>query len=186
MAPRKKGARKLRARLESELRPDERLVWSTQPDPAAFARLARGAVLFAILACVVNAVITRGALESWGVIGAIMLVPFWLIALWLFAAPRRARRRAEATIYGVTDRRAIIVTVEANLEARSFYARDLGDVKRVERAEDFGDLILKPHVKSAFDGEQISAETGFYGVRGVRHVEQLLDDVRSAKDAPDS
>ena len=103
-----------RAQVEAHLRPGETVLWSGRPAPGRFARRgAAGAVAGGVL---VGALGTIWATLSWrmldglpGIALAIFASIFVLVGLRLAATPLRRYRRAAATAYAVTDRRALIV-----------------------------------------------------------------------------
>src|SRR5207237_9018675 len=98
----------LAARVDAELAPGERLVWTGQPRPdlaarPAFCLLPFGIVFggFAVVWMVMAGVVTAGFLAPCG-------LPFLAIGIWLMFSPLWLRRMARNTAYGLTDRRAVV------------------------------------------------------------------------------
>ena len=110
------------------------------------------------------------------------------VGVLLIAGPsRRANRKWQRrTIYALTDRRAIVWTPdsvavlfqEPGLVVRSFKPDEMNTLYRIERVDGIGDLIFR-EVRSATVAEGAShalatTRHGFFGIRDVHRVEQLV------------
>lgn len=185
-------------RLAAELQPGEKLVWSAQPNPAAYARgswavaifgLAFGgfAVFWMIMAGA-GAWFASGGPNSTGPAGPLGVgmslfslcgLPFLAVGIVMFTTPIWKRARAAKVIYAITDRRAIICGPELfrGTVIRSYAPAQLGKVSRAERSDGAGDLVFEEIVSYSSDSNGTSRHVtrrGFLGVERVAEVERLL------------
>jgi hypothetical protein len=190
----------LREALQRELRSGERLIWSGQPRPSAFARPMLPVAAFGLLflgfavfwtVAAAAAAWTAGNRSSapagfdWlALLFPLFGLPFLLIGAGLVLSPLAMRRSARRTIYAVTARRAIIMrgTLLGGREVRSFTIDDLHQMSRHERRDGSGDLVFQEQgaLRSAGPGAKApSVHTraqGFYGVPAVAELERLVRD----------
>lgn len=93
-------------------------------------------------------------------------VPFWL------------KKKAAKSMYGITDRRAIVIEGALFGDDRvvtSFLPDRLGSIERTERSDGSGDLVFE-QVDTGWkrNGQPMYRRRGFIGIEGVREVERLL------------
>jgi hypothetical protein len=182
----------MEARIQAELGPGERVLWSGRPRPQSAGkptplRAASGCLLFAI-ACLVFAALNFGglALFDWNPVAvgsiatAIGLMALAITASVIHTAGGR-RKRLGQTCYALTDRRAILWAPREGtdgLEVRSFLQVDMNSIYRVEYPDGTGDLYFRSGkelvVAQPEEGEVLTANHGFEGIRRVRDVEVLL------------
>jgi hypothetical protein len=183
----------LEARVHSELRPGERLVWTGQPRPGRLMRQTIPLVIFAIpwTAFSLFWMFMAGGLffvnpgggngfEVVSVCFSLFGVPFVLIGFAMLASPWWAARKGKRTCYAITDRRAILWEAGwwSRLDVRSYEPGGLGRIVRTEYADGCGDLVFEEIVSYGrdSDGNRTSSTIrhGFMAVENVREVEDLL------------
>lgn len=192
----------LDAVLRRELDEGERLLWVGRPIPALYARrflipgvllgtFALGFTAFIVVAMVANARELLGprfqAGEFAGVAGDVALLAFFGVfavvtlgaAVFMYALPVRANKRAARTIYAVTDRRAIVLVAfdDGRVVERDYSADELGHLFRRQHADGTGDV----HFESARgvapgspSGGTTPSQHGFLAVRDALDVERIL------------
>ncbi len=103
-------------------------------------------------------------------------VPFVLIGLALVCSPLWMWLKAWRTVYGVTDRRALIAVMgwRGGVSVRSFEPEALKDFRRAQRPDGSGDLVFDEDVTRDSEGHSQSTEVGFFGIRDVKSVEEKL------------
>ncbi len=105
---------------------------------------------------------------------ALFGVPFVLVGLGMLAAPLIARSRARRTVYAVSPRRLVSLTVGRSLAVKSIPLASILRSERVERRDGHGTLkvIVGSHRDS--DGDRVETTEILYGIPDVRKVEQLI------------
>ncbi|MDX1962133.1 MAG: hypothetical protein SFX18_03205 [Pirellulales bacterium] len=175
--------------LEKELDRDERLVWSDQPIPSRYARGVGFIWLFAIPWTAFAVFWTGGALwmggqmqNDDGFFGLVRFVfplfglPFILVGLGMLSAPYWVRQHARQTIYGITDRRAIVLSKNwlMGLKVRSFRPAELKNIERQEFDDGSGTITFYTRAWRDSDGDHRTDSLGFTAIPNVRQVEELL------------
>lgn len=174
----------IRAALEREIG-RERRVWAGRPNLATEVLMSFGIYVFAIPwtafslfweAMVIGGLLTTdggaGAVGSWaGGVMALFGLPFILIGFGMLAAPFLTWRKSGRTVWAVTDRRLLRLTVGGSLEVASWTGRQIKGVVRRERPDGSGDLTVSlGHVRDS-DGDRVEKTETLRGVRDVRAVE---------------
>jgi len=105
-------------------------------------------------------------------------LPFVVVALAMLASPLWMIWKARRTVYAVTDRRGIAITLGVSMKVDSFDGDQLAGLKRKQREDGSGDIELIPasprdvvHPERSIAG---SSGTCFYGVNDVRGAEEHL------------
>ena len=173
-----------RGLVEQQLESDEQVVWWGRPRSSAMVRLSlrRDRVFFGVL-CICVAMLAAvtiyrdvrdGKDVNWP--ASAVGVVFVGVGVWLVMSPLWARRRAKKTVYALTDRRAMIITVGRHTTVRSLGPGDLEEVPiKRQRRDGSGDLVLQRRVSYYAGGRgtrQRVVETGFFGVEDVDEVEK--------------
>jgi hypothetical protein len=164
---------RLRAIIQPELVSGERLVWAGRPNRL---RLAIPWTLFACVWTGLAALFSNGNPdgELFGKLAMVIGPVFILFGLWLFVMSVRRALAVGATVYAVTDRRALILS--AGAQVRSFGPQDLGSLHR--RGLKRGDIIFRDAIpRAAGDtAERTGSFTdyGFFGIADPRSVERLI------------
>jgi hypothetical protein len=182
----------LDARVRSELRPGEQLLWVGQPNPSRFARSAIGTVLFGIpwtaFAIFWTTMASFGARRAGGgpiggwfsVCFPLWGVPFILVGLGMLSAPYWMWRKAKKTCSALTDRRAIVWEAGSfgSAEVRSYEPAALTKLTRRDYAGGSGDLIFEEQVEVRRGGKGrtrvVTQNHGFLAIANVRDIEELL------------
>jgi hypothetical protein len=155
--------------LDYELSEDERLLWSGRPDAL---HLDAGHIIafitglpwtFMGLFGLYN-LLPQLSFYPWLVIITTILILLYLVpGIMLIDVPFRAYRRAKRSIYAITDRRILLITAGKNRSVKSYRKEYVGNIERIERKGERGDLIFGA-----------SKDIKFTNVANVRYVEQLL------------
>jgi hypothetical protein len=102
-------------------------------------------------------------------------LPFVFIGLGLLSTPFWAYRKAVKTVYGITNKRLLIIADTGKSRSVDSYGSDnIGDIKRTERPDKSGDLTFAQRTTKNSEGSQHTANISFIGVPEVRRVEELL------------
>lgn len=187
----------LQRRLDDELDSGERLLWAGQPDPGRMARqggclVAFGipwtlfAVFWTVMASGIGGAVSggfSGRSVGPGALFGLFGLPFIVIGIGLLTAPLWMARKAQRTVYAVTDKRAIILEggFGGSFSVRSLAPPLLADRARNQRADGSGDLVFtrtrQTEWRSTSDGPRSSTSVaGFYAVADVKAVDDLIQD----------
>jgi hypothetical protein len=180
--------------IQVELQPGEKLLWSGRPNPKRMAWQLPNiiAVVFAIpftlfaifwmcLALLPMAAFFSAAEPSQMEGAAFSLcfplfgLPFLLVGLVMLTAPYWAYRRALKMVYGLTDRRALILTTGKSISVKSYSDEDIDNIERTEQADGSGDLIFARE-EYRRRGRRHTRNIAFIGIPNVRAVERLMLD----------
>ena len=180
----------LDARVRSELRDGERLVWVGRPRLRRFAKQATPIVLFGIpwtafalfWMAGASGLLFGGAKggppAAFNLFFPLFGAPFVLVGFGMLSAPIWMRRIAKRTAYAITDRRAIVLAARWNgaYEVRSYEPGDLRRMTRVQHADGGGDLVFdRQHfVAEPGDARPDPRPFGFLGIDRVREVEEII------------
>ncbi len=172
---------KTEALIYNELRSTERVVWKSAPNPRRVARKGIPVVLFGIPWTAFALFWTAGAsgfkLPDFGhPTGwfALFGVPFILIGLGMLTAPLWLMRKAAGTAYVITNQRVIIFEPSGrDIAIRSIEPQQLQNVRRVQRADGSGDLLLTSEVTTN-KGRGTTTDIGFFGIADVKSVESMV------------
>ena len=175
----------LESRLAAELEPGERLLWSSRPKQGLVLRgvdalLIPFSLLWGGFAIFWETMVVR---ESWRsqaahhnvpIFFVLWGVPFVLIGLYImfgrFITDARMRAR---TIYGITDRRVLILSGLFGTTVRGFNLRSLTDISVSERRDGIGTL------KFGDDGSPWSRGNPWPGMRSyARPILELIEQPR--------
>jgi len=155
----------MRAALQAEMAPGERTLWSGMPD-ARRMKAAFGIWLFAIPWTVFSCVWTGLAASSWlvrmpqtemewgfGIAFPLFGFPFILVGVWMLSRPFAARSAARQTIYGLTDRRLIRVTMGRQHKIESVRIAQMGPIDLNVSRDGWGTISIQTgsHVDSEGD-----------------------------------
>lgn len=191
----------LDAALRGELRPSERILWASSPDPRAFGRHLRSsgkvgrAFAFISLGWIVlaTAIMLAGNHYGWKSKGgrpvsppplAFQLafpgfgIPFFIIGLYIAAAPRRAASAARYTAYAITDQRIIVIDADSQREwsVTSYSGQDFARCTREEYGPGLGDLIIgHAPTDREVNGRTVMRPIGLLGVQDPRGVQKLIE-----------
>jgi hypothetical protein len=179
----------LRGQIESEMGTGERVIWTGQPSPRAFARSSWGLVLFGIpwtafslfwMAAATGSI--GGFRRDSGSMGAarwffpLFGLPFVLIGFGMLSAPLWTRRGSRKTAYALTDRRALIIRIglRGRITVTSLEPSRLSRLERAENRDGTGDLVFERAISYGNDNTSRTTVTGFIGIRDPKQVEDLI------------
>lgn len=137
--------------LNSELRRDEVLKWVAQPISSQLVKSSFWLWLFFIPWTAFSLFWTAGASgfhwPDWGNLGAYSLfplfgLPFIAIGIWGLALPFTMRRKANSTVYAITNQRLLIASFGKTTNLQIFFPKDVNHLNRVEKSDGSGDLIF--------------------------------------------
>ncbi len=189
----------------AEIAPGEKVRWLGKPDPAQYARQALPMVIFGIPWTLFALFWEAGAMQpalqgigradgpgmAFSIMFPLFGLPFIGIGIGMLTSPIWYRRKAVDTIYAVTDRRALIISGAGTRTVQSYDRTAIGTLTRKERADGSGDLLFGPDTRAVQWGNSRRSSSnqttpGFYGIRTVRQVEQLLREALDARPTLDS
>lgn len=179
----------------AELQPAEKLKWAGSPDPSQAWRPFLPIFLFAIpwtlfaifweaMALTATTHTSGDTPAGFGVIFPLFGLPFVAVGVGMLASPFFGIRKARNTVYAITDRRAMVIQCGSTRTVRSFGPADITGVTRTEKPDGSGDIVFVPAQFAAIaryagrtPGSTTNQTLGFFGVQGVRFVEQALQEM---------
>lgn len=178
----------LQARIQSELKPGETVVWAEQPDAGKYMRQGFWLWLFFIPWTAFALFWMAGAAgfqfpnfsRGWDLF-PLFGIPFVLIGLGGLSSPYWLRRKAANIVYAITDRRALTLEGSRSYTARTHYPNQLRRVTRKEHPDGSGDLVLEITHYENSDGDARERKNGFFAISHVRKVEQLLEHLAASE-----
>lgn len=185
MATLQELAPEARTRLERELEPGEKVFWAGQPRPGRHALRALPIALFGVpwtafaVFWTVMASGIGGQAHEFGWLFGLFGLPFVAIGIAMLGSPWWARRRAMATVYAITERRALILSGTRTLRTESHASEQFVEIHKTERSDGSGDLLFLERTVRGRRGRVRSVPDGFWGVPDVRDAERFLRALRS-------
>ena len=187
----------LRALVQAELQPRETIIWQGQPIPRRLAFSTLPLVLFGIpwtafsIFWVTMAFSGTRAMKGSDAMSTgfryffpLFGVPFVLIGLGMLSAPYWSMRKARATVYVITNQRAIAFEGGWRTTVRSYLPGQLRQLERRQNKDASGDIILGQTTWRDSDGDRRNHAFGFLGIPNVREVESLLTALASHANPP--
>ncbi len=164
-----------------ELRSGERIIWTAQPIPKRFARASWLISIFGIpfLAFSIFWMMAgqvAGGARGPGQFFQLFGVPFVLVGLGLVTSPIWMRKRAERTVYFITDQRAVILSqgFTGRTRVESYAPEQLQSITREQNPDGSGDIVFITRTWRDSDGDRRSQRIGFFGVPDVKSVEDHI------------
>lgn len=173
--------------IRCELDPEESLLWCDVPDSRHHMTPTIPLVIFSLgwNAFMINFIYiwNRGTSDAEGpaglfgmngILANMFFIPFIAVGLGSLFAPFWMWRSAKHTVYGITNRRVIIVSKLWKTKVRSFWPKDVSEIQRTNRSDGTGDLLIGRELSSPSqsDGNEVSFRLD--GVKNVREVEKIL------------
>ena len=130
----------LRAVVQEELQPTEKVIWAEQPIPKHFARQGRTFFWFGIFftGFAISWMIGYGRQEK---VFPFIVLLFVAIGIGILIVPLWMRKNAKSSVYFITEKRAIIFEKSFGIKVRSFYPDQIQNISR-EQFKD-GSLYFK-------------------------------------------
>ncbi|QNA89948.1 hypothetical protein G4G28_18220 [Massilia sp. Dwa41.01b] len=180
----------LQQRLRAELNTGESLLWTGQPSPRRYMKDAFKLWFFFIPWTAFSLFWMAGASgfrlpsfeDGWSLFPLFGL-PFLLIGIAGLSSPFWLRRKAAWIVYGLTNRRALIIAGKDSITVKSYQIADIGELERTEHADGSGDVIFERESVRDSRGRQQTTNHGFIAVPEVRSVAQLLEKMTVARPA---
>ncbi len=183
----------LRAALDDELVAGETLIWSARPDPrrmyvvfwlwafalpwTLFALFWEGTSLTFFFFGLVKADPNfRWFLAIFPVFG----LPFVGIGCWMMWKPVAALLDAREQIHGLTNLRIMTLTMRKDKKLVSADLAKIGPIRRKERRDGWGNLIVETGSHIDNDGDRITEKFEVHGVPEVANLERLLREAQQA------
>lgn len=108
----------------------------------------------------------------------ILIIAFVLAIAFAILGPTLEARRAKSTVYGITNRRVVIITSAKGSEPEVFSCRGLVHMKRRDLSNGRGDLVFTNVVLREVEGYYNGTiYAGLFGVENVEEVERLIMEV---------
>ncbi len=180
--------------VQAELMADEELLWVGTPDPIRYAMRDMSSILgglFFLIAIIFfismgfgTFVFGMGGFGGLPLIISILILIYLGIALRQISAPLRQYFLATRTLYGITDRRVLIISGFPSRSTQSFRADQMQFVDTRIHPNGTGDIIFRreQHLHArrrnsfTFGDQTHTVETGFFGVHNPREVEAIMLD----------
>ena len=178
-------------RLRSELNRTEKLIWSGQPIAK---RSIESNLPIAVLGVPFTTVwvfwvimafsVTRDGFPSELSVSSFFLwvfgLPSGLFGVWMLSSPYRVWRKAQKTVYALTDERALILTPtwRGGVSVRSITPEKLSPRKRTRNSDGSGSLFFSRvtvTLPSAGPSGTYVVPVGFEHIADVRDVEALIE-----------
>lgn len=114
--------------------------------------------------------------DGFGICFAMFGLPFVAVGVFMLSGPIRHRLALGATVYGITDRRVLIVEPSGmgSRRVRSFTPGQLRPPERVDHADGSSDLIFAQTVHTGQRGGTYTTPDGFFGIEAGREAEGYL------------
>lgn len=174
----------LQRRVDRELEPGEELWWLGAPRPSLLTPSSLVAccvgLIFACFSVVFMVAVSRMEAASWSDglqfrdAYPLFGLPFLLVGMLLFTVPYWSLKKAQNTVYAITNRRAILFQGILTLSIHTFGPDRLTQVFRRERSNGTGDVIIQRLPWADSDGFAHVQEQGFMKIKDPKKVEDLL------------
>jgi hypothetical protein len=103
-------------------------------------------------------------------------LPFLVISLRMIAAPTIEKRKANRTVYAVTNQRAMIIATGKNKKVTSYFPGDIIAINRKINEDGSGNLLFTMNPSRAATNPGSGIKNAFLGVPDVQVVEMYLRD----------
>lgn len=169
--------------LRNQLDRGEKLIWSSESIPSPFKG---GSMFIAIFGCffflfslfwIFSAMSIGGGAPGAFSFFPFFGIPFTLVGLGLMSAPAINYKSMKNTIYGITDKRCIIIKGFKNLKVQSYPLNSIGEISKLQRPDNSGDLIFIREVRTRYrDGRRrtYTNNIGFINIPDVTYAERSL------------
>ncbi len=179
----------LQQKLRDELKANEKTIWTGQPDPNVMMKQGFKLYFFFIpwtLFALFWMYAASGfklpsfnfenGFDAFGTLFPLFAVPFVMVGFWGLSSPVWVKRRAENTVYAITNQRLLLLMFGKNIKIESYYPKDVNQLARNEKPDGSGDLLFATNQYRDSDGDARTKQDGFYAVADVKKVERLVED----------
>jgi len=169
---------KFKDALDKELKPNESLYWSSQPNTLYSVYRSFGMFLSAIpwnggLFFFLEPVFQKQQLPPIHLM--LFLSPFLLIGLYMFFSPLIAYFKAQKTLYVVTNKRAFTLMIGKKNSIENFSVKNISVLKKIERTNGSGDIMLMRSHHTDCDDAKKTTDYGFFALPNVAEAERNLE-----------
>ena len=181
--------------IEAELSPQEQVVWSAQPLPGRYMRKSVAQVIFGIpwtafsvswvvIAWIMTHSVPEKEVQGMPFAGFSLLFPLLgllnvLIGLGMLSSPYWMWRKAQKTVYALTDERALILTPtwRGGVSVRSITPEELSPRRRLRNPDGSGSLFFSrlTVTQGGGGGPRSVVTVGFEHIADVLEVEALIE-----------
>lgn len=178
---------RLNALVEQELEPGEGIRWMGQPLATHFLRRSFPFVLFGMcwttFAVFLVARLAQFRIPQFnpgGDLRSLIGLPFLLIGVGFMSWPLWFVRKAQRTVYVVTERRAILF--EGGIRSTTITSLSidrLQNLRRVQRDDGSGDLMFDQSSWNDAQGVPHQTNAAFFAIPNVKQVEELIREIVS-------
>jgi hypothetical protein len=163
-------APQLQARIKSELKPDETIVWLDQPSPRYFFWGGCFLAMFFIPMLAISLYL----LGDWNSFSLIFVLPPLLFGLAGMSIPIWSYHRAKYMVYLITNQRAFSIEGIKSYIVDSYSPEKLSKIRSEEKNDGSGHLILASTIYNDGEGQSRTKEHGFYAISDVKKVEAMI------------
>jgi hypothetical protein len=178
----------LQQKLRDELKVNEKTIWTGQPDPNEIMKQGFKLYYFFIPWTLFALFWIYGAsgfkmptfnfqngFDAFGTLFPLFGLPFVMVGFWGLTSPVWVKRRAENTVYAITNQRLLLLMFGKNTKIESYYPKDVNQLERNEKPDGSGDLLFATKQYRDSDGDARTKSDGFYAVADVKNVERLVE-----------
>jgi len=162
-----------RRRIEPDLEPGERLLWTGQPDAKRVARQMLP-ILYIGMPWMLIALASGHPWFQRGLFHSLFPGLFFVIGLLICSSPLFIYRTAQQITYAMTDRRVLILTEGKRRKLEHYRPADMCEPERQELPDGSGDVLFARRQEKDSEGGTRTVEGKLVGVPQVRTVERLL------------
>jgi hypothetical protein len=177
--------------IERHLNDGERLLWTGKPDPGRAGLrylpltifsvfwLGMCSIVFGGMAFVTTGFSQAGTGSMLPGLGltSIFAIPFVLAGLGCLFSPVFGAIGASNTVYGITNKRLLIVRSFISTSVQTFRREDIWNVELTVRANGKGDIVFGRTERYGPNGTRQVSATCLLGIDDVQKVEQLLMEI---------
>lgn len=168
---------KFTSAISHELKPNESIIWSTQPKPFHLVKKQIPAFLFSIPW---NGFMFANFqqnldFQTLDFVGDFFVIPFYFIGIFMFLLPIIEWYKSVNTLYVVTNRRAFTLISMFTTSIENFHSEKIEILDKLIRKDGSGDLVLMKSYAKDSDGDSQTNAQGFFSLPDVQLAEQYLE-----------
>ena len=172
--------------VEKQLKSNERLLWTGEPDPslkmASYIVILLIFVPWTLLWVILSITTFYFVIESGGdLIQPFLFLPFIALGLFFLLNPCLHRKIAKERIYGITNQRALVLNNGNKIKVETYSPSKISTINSRERNDGTGHVLFidKSHFS---DGREITQQVGFTNIKSkdIEKVRELLNQLRGS------
>lgn len=182
------------SRIENELRqqlaPDEKILWSAQPDPKRMKRVFAawifaipwtGYAIFMTYKVITMFLIDSSKMRTDLLWAALIPSMFVLFGIFMILSPLRALKKARNSIHALTNQRILTFVVDKDRSVNSVMFDDMGPISLTEKSDGWGNLTIETGSHNDSKGNRVTETFDIIGVPEVAKLERLLREAQQAR-----